>query len=173
MKKGLVYGGAREKWCNQEIVQGFVDSNYAVCVDTRKPLIGYVFTAFGTTISWKATFQKVVALSTTEVEYISMTEAAKEALGLIGLIKELGVMQEIITVYYDNQSAIQLSKNQVFYERTKHIDVKLHFIREELSKGSVNIHKISTDENPSDMITKSLLSSKFDHCLELIGLKES
>ena len=169
INKGLVFGiNKHSKDLN--IISGYVDSDYAGCIDTRKSLTGYVFTMFGTAISWKANLQKVVALSTTEAEYMALTEAIKEALWLTGLIEELKLKQEIITVYCDNQSAIQLTKNSVHHERTKHIDIKLHFIREVVEKEAVKIEKIATEENPSDMITKALPSVKFEHCLKLIGV---
>ena len=167
--KGLLYGGA--DWSKTDAIEGFVDSDYAGCLDTRKSLTGYIFTAFGTAISWKANLQKVVALSTTEAEYIALTEAIKEALWLKGIARELKLQEQIITVHCDNQSAIHLSKNQVYHERTKHVDIKLHFIREIISEGGVHVEKIATEENPSDMITKVLPSSKFYYCLDLIQLK--
>ena len=102
---------------------------------------------------------------------IAMTEAIKEVFWLIGLLKELKIMQDVITIFCDNQSVIQSSRSQVSYERTKHVDIKLHFIGEELRKGRVKIEKISTEQNPSNLITKSLPSNKFDHCLGLINLK--
>jgi len=80
-------------------------------LDTRKSLTCYVFTAFGTAISRKASLQKVVALSTTEAEYIVLTEAIKEALWLRGIARELKLQDHFITVHCDNQSAIHLSKN--------------------------------------------------------------
>lgn len=118
-------------------VEGFVDSDYAGNLDTRKSLTGFVFTFFGTSISWKTILQSVVALSTTEAEYIAVTEAIKEALWLKGIISELGLKQEQVVVHCDNQSAIHLSKHQVFHERSKHIDVKLHFVRDVIAKGGV------------------------------------
>ena len=90
---------------------------------------------------------------------------------LEGIAKELKIQNEVITVHYDSQSAIDLSKNFVHHERTKHIDIKLHFVREVIGQGSVIVKKISTDHNPSDMITKALPRSKFFHCLDLIQLK--
>lgn len=166
----LVYGGARNSR-RTTAIEGFVDSDYAGCLDSRKSLTGFVFTAFGTAISWKASLQKVVALSTTEAEYIALTEAVKESLWLEGIAKELKIQNEVITVHCDSQSAIDLSRNSVHHERTKHIDIKLHFVREVIGQGSVIVKKISTDHNPSDMITKALPSSKFFHCLDLIQLK--
>jgi len=148
-----------------------VDSNYAGCLDTRKSITGYIFTAFGTAISWKASLQKVVALSRTEAEYIALTEVVKEALWLRGIARELKLQDHAITVHCDNQSAIHLSKNQVYHERTKHVDVKLHFVRETIAEGAMLVKKVSTEHNPYDMITKVLPSSKFFYCLDLINLK--
>jgi len=166
----LVYGGARNSR-RTTAIEGFVDSDYAGCLDSRKSLTGFVFTAFGTAISWKASLQKVVTLSTTEAEYIALTKAVKESLWLEGIAKELKIQNEVITVHCDSQSAIDLSRNFVHHERKKHIDIKLHFVKEVIGQGSVIVKKISTDHNPSDMITKALPSSKFFHCLDLIQLK--
>jgi len=167
----LVYGGARNSR-RTTVIEGFVDFDYAGCLDSRKSLTGFVFTAFDIAISWKASLQKVVALSTTEAEYISPIEVVKESLWLEGIAKELKIQNGVITVHCDTQSAIHLSKNYVHHERTKHIDIKLHFVRDLIGQGSVIVKKISTDHNPSDMITKALLSSKFFHSLDLIQLKD-
>ncbi|PON41342.1 hypothetical protein PanWU01x14_290110 [Parasponia andersonii] len=91
-----------------EPVMGFVDSDYAGNIDTRKTLTGYVFTLFGTAVSWKSNLQPLVALCTTEAEYISITEAIKEALWLKGIIGELGIHQSDVAVHCDNQSTIHL-----------------------------------------------------------------
>ena len=98
-------------------------------LDRRKSLTGYYFTLFGNVISWKSSLQFVVALSTTEAEFMALTEATKEALCLQGLIGKFGVKQATVPVFSDSQSAIHLSKNQDVHERTKHIDIRLHFIR--------------------------------------------
>ena len=74
-----------------------------------------------------------MALSTTEAEYIAATKAMKEVLWLQGLVKELGVLNSVVKIFLDGQSAIQLRKNLVFHERTKHVDVRYHFIRENIS----------------------------------------
>ncbi|XP_062099942.1 cystathionine beta-lyase, chloroplastic-like [Humulus lupulus] len=124
----LVYGGAGNEYRTVDI-EGFVDSYFAGCLEIRKSLTGYVFAIFGTSVSWKASLQKMVALSTTEAEHIALTEVVKEAIWLEGLARELKIQDKVITVHYDKQSAIHLSKNQVYYERTKHVDIKLHFVR--------------------------------------------
>lgn len=114
--------------------------------------------------------QSVVALSTTEAEYIALTEAIKKAIWLKGLVSELGLKQSAVTVNCDSSSAIQLSKNPKYHERTKHVDVRLHFIRDEISKGVVNVIKIPTEVNPADMLTKPLPAIKFKDSLSLIGV---
>ena len=170
MNKGLVFGAETKFFKQEGVITSFVDLDYAGCLDFRKSLTGYIFTAFGTTISWKANLQKVVALSSTEAEYMALIEAIKEALWLFGLVKELKVNQQHISVYCDNQGAMLLSNNQVIHERTKHIDVRLHFVRDILAEGNIIVKKVATEENPTNMITKPLPSSKFEYCLELVGL---
>ena len=94
----------------------------------------------------------------------------KESLWLKGLIGELGIAQNEVELFCDNQSAIHLTKNQMFHERTKHIDVKLHFIRDVVAEGSVVVEKVHTNENPADMATKAVTGIKFRHCCDLINV---
>ncbi|RVW67938.1 Retrovirus-related Pol polyprotein from transposon TNT 1-94 [Vitis vinifera] len=108
------------------MIKGFVNVDYARNIDTKKSLTGYVFIVFGGVMSWKANLQLVVAISTTEVEYMAMTEVVKEAIWLKGIIEELGMYRGKVIVYCDNQSPIHLAKNQFFHKRSKHIDVRLH-----------------------------------------------
>jgi len=151
-------------------IVGYCDSDYAADLDKRRSLSGYVFTVGGNTVSWKASLQHVVALSTTEAEYIALTEAIKEAMWLKGFVKELGLGDCETVVHCDSQSAIHLSKNSVFHERTKHIDVRLHFIKDVINSGQVIIEKISTEINPADIFTKAVPVSKFKEALELLKL---
>lgn len=96
---------------DKEPLIGYVDSDYAANVDTRKSLTGYVFTLYGTSVSWKSTHQPVVALSTTEAEFLAMTEGVKEATWLKEIICQFGVHQDTVSVHCDNQSAIHLVKH--------------------------------------------------------------
>ncbi|KZV44851.1 Aspartyl-tRNA synthetase [Dorcoceras hygrometricum] len=164
---GLKFQGTGK---HQEWITGYVDSDYAGNVDTRKSTTGYVFTSNGTAVSWKAMLQPVVALSTTEAEYIAATEAVKEAIWMKGFMRDLGCEQKTLTVFCDSQSAVHLTKHQVFHERSKHIDVRLHFIREVIEVGEVSVKKISTQHNPADMCTKVLPVDKFGYCLDLINV---
>ncbi|XP_042012823.1 putative two-component response regulator ARR21 [Salvia splendens] len=98
--------------------------------------------------------QSVVALSTTEAEYIALAEAVKESFWLKGILGDFGVKQDSVEIKCDSASAICLTKHQTFHERSKHVDVRLHFIRDEVNKGAVRLTKVSTDDNASDMLTK-------------------
>ena len=109
-------------------VTRYCDSDYAADLDRRRSVSGYVFTVGGNTVSWKANLQSVTALSTTEAEFMALTEAAKEALWIKGLMKDLGLEHDKVTLWCDSQSAICLSKNSNHHERTKHIDVRYNFI---------------------------------------------
>lgn len=112
----------------------------------------------------------MVALSTTEAEFIAAAEAFQKAIWLKGMVFELGANQEVVVVYCDSQSAIHLSKNQIHHERTKHIDVKLHFVRLEVSRGGVKLLKIHTEKNPADMLTKDVPSAKSNFFFNLAGI---
>ena len=112
--------------------------------------------------------QSLVALSTTESEYIAICDAFKEAVWLQGLLKEARLIEKNAIVYSDSQSAIHLSKNPVYHERTKHVDVKFHFIRDLIATDVVKLLKIDTKDNPADMETKIVTNTKFKHCLDLL-----
>ncbi|KAH9669014.1 hypothetical protein KPL70_021617 [Citrus sinensis] len=164
---GLLYGKTKS---DKIEVMGFVDSDFAGDLDKRKSTSGYMFVLNSCLISWKSSLQSVVALSSTEAEFIATTEAVKEAMWLRGLLNELWLSQKTVQVFCDNQSAIHLVKNQMYHERTKHIDVKLQFIRDEVGKGTVVVSKIHTSVNPADALTKSLPTTKFEFCVNLMGI---
>lgn len=151
-------------------IRGYCDSDYAADPDRRRSITGFVFTAGGNVISWKSGLQRVVALSTTEAEYMALTESIKEAVWLKGLAAELGFVQEHVEVMCDSQSAISLAKNSVHHDRTKHIDVRLHFIRDKIADGEIKVSKVSTLWNPADIFTKTVPVSKLQEALELLRI---
>ena len=160
---GLHYGAN-----SQCVISGYSDSDYAGDVDSRRSMTGYVFTLGGSVVSWRATLQPTVTLSTTEAEYMALTEAAKEGIWLRGLITDLGLHHDQAVVYCDSLSAICLTKDQVHHERTKHIDVRYHFLR---SEKRIKVNKVGTADNPADMFTKPVPQSKFQHCLNLLNIQ--
>jgi hypothetical protein len=149
---------------------GYVDSDYTGDLDRRRSLTGYVFTAGSCAVSWKAVLQPVVALSTTEAEYMAIAEACKELIWLKGLNAELCGVDSFINLFSDSQSAIYLTKDQMFHARTKHIEIKYHYVRDEIEKGKLKVCKISTHNNPTDMLTKSVPVAKFELCSGLVGI---
>lgn len=159
---GLIFGGDTQ--CS---VAGYSDSDYAGDIDSRRSMTGYVFTLGCSVVSWKATLQATVTLSTTEAEYMALTEAAKEGIWLKGLVSDLGLYHDQAIVYCDSLSAICLAKDQVHHERTKHIDVRYHFLRNE---KRIKVMKVGTADNPADMFTKPVSQSKFQHCLDLLNI---
>jgi len=112
-------------------------------------------------------------LSSTEAEYMALTDGAKEAIWLKGHVSELGFVQKTVNIHCDSQSAIALAKNAVYHERTKHIDVKYHFIRDLVNNGEVQVLKIDTEDNPADIFTKVLPVSKFQDALELLRVSQN
>lgn len=111
-------------------------------------------------ISWKSRLQDIVALSTTESKYMALKAAAKEALWLRTLCKDLWFKEESVKINSGSQRAIALANNHVHHERTKHINTKYHFIRNVVEDGSVTLSKIHTSKNPSDFLTKALPGKK-------------
>ncbi|GKD03351.1 hypothetical protein Tco_1178325 [Tanacetum coccineum] len=125
----------------------------------------------GCVVIWKETLQHVVALSTTEAEYMALTEAVKENIYLKGLLIELGVNLRSVVVNCDNQSAIYLSRNAMFHERTKHINVRYHFIREIVKSKEIEVVKIVTKNNAAVTFTKVVPGLKFKYCMEILGVR--
>ena len=157
---------------NGVVLEGFADANLGGCDDSGKSTTGYVFTIGGTAISWMSRLQKSVALSTTEAEYMAIAEAAKELIWLKNFLIELGFQQEDCVLHCDNQSAVHLAKNPVFHSRTKHIQMRYHFIRELINDGTLNLKKILGTKNPADMFTKVVTTDKLKLCMVSTGLPE-
>lgn len=157
----------------EPILDGFTDSDMAGDVDSRKSTSGYLITFAGGAVTWQSRLQKCVALSTTEAEFIAITEACKELLWLKKFLQELGLKQERYVLHCDSQSAIHLSKNSSFHSRSKHIDVRYHWIRDVLNDKLLQLEKVHTDDNTSDMLTKALTKDKHEKCRLLAGMVES
>ena len=163
---GLVLGG-RDRG---DILQGWVDADYAGCTDTRRSTTGHIFQLFGSTVAWTSKRQATVAQSTLEAEYIAYAEAAKEAIYLRGLLRELKVWngQTSTTLYCDNQGAIRLAENPGIHQRSKHIEVRHHFIRDQVENGVLKLEYIPTAAQRADVLTKALPGPKHkENCRQL------
>ena len=114
--------------------------------------------------------QDTVALSRTEVEYITAIEASKKTLWLRGLVGTFGIIKDSVQVYCDSQSAVHLAKDHMYHKRTKHIDVRHHRIRHwVVVENVIDLVKIGTKKNPTDMMTKIIPVKKFRASLNFIN----
>ncbi|UYV80249.1 hypothetical protein LAZ67_18002148 [Cordylochernes scorpioides] len=126
---------------------------------SMKELYGFVFYLAGGPIAWESKKQQTVSLSSTESEYIALCEAGKEAVHIRMLLDELGfgeILEGPTVLRTDNQGARQLTRNPVYHARTKHIDIKWHYIRDIYNEGLVEVVHTPTQENVADIFTKSL-----------------
>eukprot|EP00253_Pinus_taeda_P031942 PITA_31942 len=121
-------------------------------------------------VSWMSKKQSVVALSTTEAEYMAATHASKESIWLQRLCSNIGLVQGAIRIDCDSQSAIFLAKNPAYHSKTKHIDVQYHFVRDMIEDKKVLLVKVDTLKNTADALTKSVSSEKFSWCRETMGV---
>ena len=173
----MVYmGSTKDLWLTfggraRNLVEGFCDADYANQQD-RHSIAGYAYLFGRGAVSWSSKKQQIVALSTVEAEYVAQAHAAKEALWLRTFLAELQSEPECrITINSDNQGAIALSRDNKYHSRTKHIDVRYHFIREAVEDEKLLVQYIPTDENPADIFTKPLAKVKFRRFSELLGLR--
>jgi len=145
---------------------GYCDSDYAGELEERKSTSGYVFLLHDGPIAWSSSLQRVTALSSSEAEYMSMSEALKEILWLRMLMESFGLKQiEPTELKVDNQAAIAMSKNPEFHRRTKHIGVRFHRIRQEQNAGKVNVTYVPSNQQVADLLTKFLPWSTISRCL--------
>jgi len=165
---GITYGGGGNG--ASDGVYGYCDADYAGDLDTRRSTTGYVFLINGGAVSWASKRQATVAASTTEAEYIAAAAAAKEALWLRTLLRELGASQQTVSIYADNQSAMKVISNPITSARSKHIDVAHHLVRERAARGEVAFTYIPTAEMVADALTKALPEPKHTFCSKGMGV---
>jgi hypothetical protein len=117
---------------------------------------GFLFMLAGGAISWGSLKQKCVALSSTESEYIALSEGARESVYLTHLLSELTGKRKTVQLYSDNQSAVKLCYNLVFHNRTNHIDIRYHYTRELVENKCITVNYLPSEEMSADILTKSL-----------------
>lgn len=147
------------------------DADWAGCKSTQRSTTGYIFTLAGGALSWKSRLQPTVALSSTEAEYRAVTEAGQELLWLRRMMEAFGCVDENPTVLQsDNLGAIHLTTKSTFHDRTKHIDIHYHWIREIVKNGSVKLQHCPTEQMVANMLTKALGKRKFLNLRKQLGL---
>jgi hypothetical protein len=143
-------------------VECYTDSDFANDLETRKSVGGYVILVGSNPVSWQSKKQPMVALSSTEAEYVAAAESMKELIWIMSLMEELQVpIKKTPTLYVDNQSSIHLIKNPVIHSNTKHIDIRIHFMRNIIEEKNINIQYCQTQKNLADIFTKPLKKPLF------------
>lgn len=141
---------------------GFTDLDWAGCVDERKSTSGYVFNLGTGVVTWTSKKQEAIALSSTQAEYRGTVKVACEAIWLRRMLADMQMSQPGPTpLFCDNQGILKLAKNQVFHERTKHVELHCYFICKHVEDGLVMLQYIPTEDQTADILTKSLSSTKF------------
>ena len=149
----------------------YCDADWASCSHTRKSVTGYVVFLGQTLISWKSKKQQTISLSSAEAEYRSMRRLVAELAWLSRLLHELTVDHITpIPLKCDNQAAIYIAKNPVFHERTKHIELDCHFVRQKLMEGLVILNHVSTKQQLADIMTKPLPGLTHSSILGKLGV---
>jgi Reverse transcriptase (RNA-dependent DNA polymerase) len=153
---------------------GYSDSDHGSCLDTRQSTSGYVFFMAGGPVSWKSARQHSVTLSSTESEYYALTNAAKEASWLRLLLSDLGYSQSDIIptlLYGDNIPSLQLAENPEHHQRSKHIDIQWHFIRNEVRDKKIMLSHVGTELMAADGLTKILGTVAHRRFIKLLGME--
>jgi len=154
----------------------YVDSDYAGNKTDRKSVTGFVIFLNGATVSWKSKKQRITTLSSTEAEYVALTHCVTEIIFIKNLLKEMKQKVKLpIIVKEDNAGALFLAKNHALGQRTKHIDVRYHYVRDLIEEGIIMMNYVKTEKNYADMLTKNVgeeKHEKFGNKL-LTGLKDT
>lgn len=155
-----------------EVLYGFTDADWAGDAYDRRSTTGYIFMSGSTPVTWNSKKQPTVALSSTESEYMAITEGTKEAVWLRRLFGELKIQDSRVptTIHGDNQGSLNLAHNPVYHGRTKHIEVKHHFIREKILSKEICLEYIPTSEQLADILTKALGRTAFERLRSQLGL---
>ncbi|GBN92580.1 Retrovirus-related Pol polyprotein from transposon TNT 1-94 [Araneus ventricosus] len=151
---------------------GFADADWASDITDRKSYSDYMLKFADEAVSLGSKKQHCVALSSTEATHIALSECGKEIVYLCRFLNELydSVDETPAVVFSDSQAAQKLVQNPIFHSRTKHIDIRWHYIREVYEGGEIKINYIPTDQLASDILTKILTFQKHDKCCKLIGV---
>lgn len=155
-----------------DILCGYVDSDWGSNEIDRKSTTGYLFKLFEQCIiCWQTKRQQTVAASSTEAEYMALYEAVKEALWLKSLATSINIqIPDEIPIYEDNMGCISIANSPTSYKRSKHIDIKYHFSKEQVEKNVIKMTFISTGNQLADILTKTLPSVTFSQMREKLGL---
>lgn len=170
--KGTSHFGVQFTSVENPELYGYSDSDWGGSNEDKKSTSGYVFTIGSAVFCWQSSKQQTLAQSTAEAEYIAVCAAANQAIWLQRLLGEIGFeTQDGVPIYCDNKSAIAISKNPVQHRRTKHIEIKYHFVREAEHKGLIQLRYCEGEVQLADLLTKAVNLSRFEELRMKLGVK--
>ncbi|KAK2417459.1 putative mitochondrial protein [Trifolium repens] len=156
--------------CENSTLYGYCDADWAGSADDRKSTSGGCFFLGNNLISWFSKKQNCVALSTAEAEYVAAGSSCSQLVWMKQMLKEYDVEQDALTLYCDNMSAINISKNPVQHSKTKHIDIRHHYIRDLVESKIVVLEHVGTKEQIADIFTKALDAVQFEKLRGKLGI---
>ncbi|GKB52820.1 hypothetical protein Tco_0903573 [Tanacetum coccineum] len=149
----------------------YSDADHAGCQDTRRSTSGSAQFLGDKLVSWSSKKQKSTAISSTEAEYIALSGCCAQILWMRSQLTDYGFTFNKIPLYCDNKSAIALCCNNVQHSRAKHIDVRYHFIKEQVENGIVELYFVRTEYQLADIFTKPLPRERFNFLIEKLGMR--
>jgi len=150
---------------------GYCVADWAACPNTRRSVTGYILKLGNTLIAWKSKKQATISRSSVEAEYRSLAGLTTEVIWVNNLAKELGIQIEgPISIYCDSKAAIQIAANPIFHERTKHVEIDCHFIREKIQQGLIKAVYVSSHDQLADLLTKALGRTQHEYLLSKLGV---
>ncbi|GJV53333.1 retrovirus-related pol polyprotein from transposon TNT 1-94 [Tanacetum coccineum] len=149
----------------------FADADHAGCQDTRRSTSGSMQFLGDRLVSWSSKRQKSVAISSTEAEYIAMSGCCAQILWMRSQLTDYGLGFNKIPMYCDNKSAIALCCNNVQHSRSKHIDIRFHFIKEHVENGVIELYFVNTEYQLADIFTKPLCRERIEFLINKLGMR--
>uniref|UniRef100_A0A2N9HU41 Reverse transcriptase Ty1/copia-type domain-containing protein n=1 Tax=Fagus sylvatica TaxID=28930 RepID=A0A2N9HU41_FAGSY len=169
--KGTLFHGLHFSSQSSLTLQAYSDADWAGDPTDRRSTTGYCFLLGNSLISWRSKKQSVVARSSTEAEYQALADTTAELLWLRWLLQDLGIdCSTAVLIHCDNRNAIQIAHNDVFHERTKHIEIDCHFVRHHLLQGTLQLHSVSSQDQLADIFTKPMPPGRFRDLISKLKL---
>lgn len=154
-------------------IEAYIDADWAGSISDRRSMSGYCTFVGGNFVTWRSKKQSVVARSRAEVEFRAMAQGVCEILWLKILLTELGFdSKDSMRLYCDNKAAISIAHNPVQHDRTKHVDIDRHFIKEKLREGIICTPYVKTGEQLADLLTKGVSSGTLHSTLFKLGMRD-
>ncbi|GJT53146.1 retrotransposon protein, putative, unclassified [Tanacetum coccineum] len=169
--KGTVHRGLWYPKDSSFALTAFADADHAGCQDTRRSTSGSIQLLGDRLVSWSSKRQKSAAISSTEAEYIALSGCCAQVLWMRSQLTDYGFGFNKIPMYCDNKSAIALCCNNVQHSRSKHIDIRFHFIKEHVENGVIELYFVNTEYQLADIFTKALGRERIEFLINKLGMR--